>query len=266
MKRIAWATDIHLDCLDGRQIDAFCSQIRAARVQALLLCGDISQAPTLANHLRILEKALACEIYFVLGNHDYYHGSIADVRGEIRAVMRNSARLHWLPATGVVELGRDVGLVGHDGWADGGFGDFDASPVAINDYKLILDLAGLPKQARKMMIGRLGREAADYLLGVLVAALDRYREVIVLTHAPPFKEACRYQGIVANDEWLPHFSCKAVGDVLCEAMRHRPDRCARVLCGHTHHHAEIFPLPNLRVETGAAEYGNPQVQAVFRVD
>lgn len=37
-------------------------------------------------------------------------------------------------------------------------------------------------------------------------------------HVPPFREASWHQGRISDDDWLPHFTCKAVGDVLREAM------------------------------------------------
>ena len=47
-------------------------------------------------------------------------------------------------------------------------------------------------------------------------------------------------------------------------MTSRPDRQMTVLCGHTHG-AEAQVLPNLRVLTGGAEYGEPKVQRVLEV-
>ena len=38
--------------------------------------------------------------------------------------------------------------------------------------------------------------------------------VIVLTHVPPFKESCQHMGKVSDDNYLPYFSSKAIGDVL----------------------------------------------------
>ena len=39
-----------------------------------------------------------------------------------------------------------------------------------------------------------------------------------------------------------------------------------VLCGHTHSAGEAQVLPNLRVLTGGAEYGRPELQRVLAVD
>jgi hypothetical protein len=82
----------------------------------------------------------------------------------------------------------------------------------------------------------------------------------VLTHVPPFREACWYEGRISDDNWLPYFTCKAMGDVLTRVMRERPQKRMTVLCGHTHGAGEADILPNLHVRTGGAEYGRPEPQ------
>lgn len=37
--------------------------------------------------------------------------------------------------------------------------------------------------------------------------------IIVLTHVPPFKEACLHKGKISDDDWLPYFSSKVMGDI-----------------------------------------------------
>ncbi len=101
---------------------------------------------------------------------------------------------------------------------------------------------------------------------MLPDALARFRHVIVLTHVPPFRESCWHEGKVSDDNWLPFFACKAVGDALREAMAAAPDRQMTVLCGHTHGSGEAQILPNLRVLTGGAVYGKPSVQRVIEVE
>ena len=53
---------------------------------------------------------------------------------------------------------------------------------------------------------------------------------------------------------------KVTGEALVEAVSRRADRRVTVLCGHTHSPGEYRPLPNLRVLTGAAQYGKPSIQ------
>ena len=68
-----------------------------------------------------------------------------------------------------------------------------------------------------------------------------------------------------GDDWLPHFACRAVGEALVEAMAAHPECEMTALCGHTHSPGEAQILPNLRVLTGGAEYGRPEVQRVLTV-
>ena len=97
-------------------------------------------------------------------------------------------------------------------------------------------------------------------------ALAARRNVIVLTHVPPFREACWHEGRISDDDWLPHFACRAVGQRLAEAMRVRPNCGMTVLCGHTHGSGIARILPNLVVSTGGAVYGEPAIQDVWEVD
>ena len=265
MTRLAWLTDIHLNFLAPDAVAAFVRSLSAVEADAFVLSGDIGEAHDVDVYLEALAAELARPVYFVLGNHDFYRGSIAAVRARVQELCSAHANLRWLPDAGVVPLTDEACLVGHDGWGDGRLGDYWGSPVELNDWWLIAELAGLDKEARLTKLQALGDEAADHFRRVLPDALARFAHVVAVTHVPPFRESCWYQGRPSNDDWLPHFSCKAVGDVLVEAMRPRPDRRMTVLCGHTHGEGEADLLPNLRVLTGGATYGHPAVQRVLEV-
>jgi predicted MPP superfamily phosphohydrolase len=70
---------------------------------------------------------------------------------------------------------------------------------------------------------------------------------------------------VSDDDWLPYFTCRAVGDALLETMQARPDRDLTVLCGHTHGAGTVEVLPNLRVWTGGADYGAPTIERMLEI-
>ena len=263
--RAVWLTDIHLDFLSESAYAAFFDTIVAQQPDAVFLTGDISVAPSLLAHLRAMADAIQTPIYFVLGNHDFYHGSIAAVRAAVSDYGRSQALLQYLPEAGVVPLTQHTALVGHDGWGDSRYGDFVRSPVRLNDHVLIEELTGLTQSKLQERLRHLGNEAANYLQEMLPKALDQFSRVIVLTHVPPFTEACWYQGRMGNDEWLPFFTCKAVGDVLRDLMEKRPECRLDVYCGHTHHPGTADILPNLRVFTGEAEYGTPQINKIIEV-
>ena len=265
--RLAWCTDIHLNFLEADELTRFCDAIATHpdAPEAVVITGDISEAPGLSEHLAFLERELDRPIYFVLGNHDYYRGSIQSVRAAMRALSSTSRHLRWMPAAGVVRLGTDVALVGHDGWADGRLGDYARSRVLLNDYLHIDELAYLPKGERLLKLNALGDEAAAYFRETLPSALDGYAHVVVATHVPPFSAACVQDGKVSDDDWLPHFSCHAVGEALLEVMARYADRTMTVLCGHTHGEGTAVIRPNLTVHTGHAHYGAPVVQRVLEL-
>jgi 3',5'-cyclic AMP phosphodiesterase CpdA len=265
MKRLAWATDIHLNFLQPAQVEAFYREVEAAVPDALLITGDIAEAPSVGPDLWKLAERLARPVYFVLGNHDFYGSSVARVRDAMEVLLPRAPQLTWLTRETVVPLSEQTGLVGHDSWADGRFGNGSRSPVMLNDFIRIEELAWLPVEERFAQLARLGDEAAAHFRRVLPEAFARFARVLLLTHVPPFREACWHEGQISNDDFLPHFACKAVGDVLREEMLARPDCDLTVLCGHTHGRGYAQILPNLRVKTGAAKYGAPALEEVLEV-
>jgi hypothetical protein len=112
----------------------------------------------------------------------------------------------------------------------------------------------------------LAEEAATHFDRHLRTALERYESVVVVTHVPPFRRACRYRGKISDDHILPHYSSKIAGEVMVENMRAHPDQQLVVLCGHTHGAGNVKILPNLRVLTGESDYGAPRVQRAFSVE
>jgi hypothetical protein len=268
MKRLAWMTDIHLNFLQPPAIEAFLTSLSNTETDAFLIGGDIGEAPNVALYLNALSNQLQRPIYFVLGNHDFYRGSIAGVRETVRKLCSAIPNLFWLPEAGVVPLTDGTCLVGHDGWGDGRLGDYFASDVMLMDWGMIQEFEGFDEHPRDRLakLNALGDGAAAHFHAVLPEALRRFQHIIVLTHVPPFREACWHEGKISDNNWLPHFTCKAAGDALIEAMASAPDRHMTVLCGHTHGGGEAHPLANIRVLTGAARYGQPVVQRVVEVE
>jgi Icc protein len=263
LRRVAWVSDLHLNFCRAKKLEAFLALLAAEKPDALLVGGDTGEADSIEGYLRILARRLAVPVFFVLGNHDFYGGSVAGVRQRIEALAKGSSDLHWLSRMAAVEIASGVGLVGHGAWADGGYGDYAGSRVRLSDHWLIEDLAGQDWAGRLRVMEALGGEAAAHLRWVLPEALERFASVIFLTHVPPFQEATWYEGRISDPDYLPHFSCKSTGEVLFEEALRRPDRRLLVLCGHTHSPGRARLLPNLVVLTGAAVYGAPAVERIL---
>ena len=263
--RLGWLTDIHLNFVSLPKRTAFYESLLNQNLDALLLGGDIGEADSAPRFLAEIEQALHAPIYFVLGNHDFYGSSIAEVRETISRETAASSWLHWLSKNGVIPLTETTALVGHDSWADGRLGDFFGSEVMLNDYVLIQELRCSNKQERYTKLNALGDEAAEFLESRTREALASYRHVIVLTHVPPFRDACWHEGQLTDNNYLPHFANQVVGEALVEIMSTRPDCQLTVLCGHTHSAGSARISPNLVVHTGGAEYGEPTIQNVFEL-
>ena len=100
MMRISWLTDIHLNFLPPHGMNSFYQAIRQQEPDAVLISGDIGESNTVAFYLRLLEQHLQLPIYFVLGNHDFYHSSFASVTASVRAVCADSDHLTWMNDAG----------------------------------------------------------------------------------------------------------------------------------------------------------------------
>jgi hypothetical protein len=258
---LGWLSDIHLDHTERDTREAFLLELAGTPVDAWLISGDIDLAPSLVASLREVEAAVAKPVYFTLGNHDFYGGSFARVREEVAALAREPNRLTWLTDSPPRQLAPGLVLVGDDSWADARLGDPLGSWVDLNDFYLIDELWGLEGAARVRTLNALGDEAAARLEPKLRSAVQSAAHVLVLTHVPPFREATVYDGKISDDEWLPWFSCKAMGDVILSCAAANPNCEILVLCGHTHGAGSCTPAPNVRVLTAGAEYGAPRVQA-----
>jgi Icc-related predicted phosphoesterase len=257
---IAWATDIHLNFVDDAGFRKFIDEIQRESPETLLVAGDISDGPGVMPCLRKLEASVKSKICFVLGNHDFYNSSISKTRNLAEQLSKESERLVFLDGHAPIEIAEGVALVGHSGWADGRYGDYARSDVMLNDYVLIDDFKNLSKKQRLEKLNALGDEAAHHLGRCLTDAFQDYKKVICLTHVPPFQESCLYEGRCTDEDHLPHFADKAVGDVMLDVMHARPDTRLSVLCGHTHSHSHVRIRENLVVTAGGAQYGLPKLQ------
>jgi hypothetical protein len=85
------------------------------RADALIVTGDIAESRMLGSALTSLPALTERPVYFVLGNHDFYQGSIAATRRLVNYVVSDTEGLVYLSQSGVVELTPSTALVGHDG-------------------------------------------------------------------------------------------------------------------------------------------------------
>ena len=244
---------------------SFAKILAEASADAILISGDISLSARITADLEEIARHVPDPVYFVLGNHDYYGGSIENTRTSVAEACQNVDNLHYLSQCDVVPLTTSTCLMGHDGWGDARAADFLKSTILLKDYRLIEELSGVSAQVLEGRLKALGDEAARHTAEQLDVALQRFDHVVFLTHVPPFRDAAVYEHRQSDDNWAPHFVCQAVGDVLEERMAANADKTLQVLCGHTHGDGEGQILPNLEWHTGGAEYRKPRIHHIFDV-
>lgn len=267
--RYIWLTDIHLNFLEKDARHDFYNKVKESYADGIFITGDIAEAPTVIGVISELIDATKKNVYFVLGNHDYYLGDVETVRSAVKETTINIEKFNWLPATGPISLSKDVILIGQDGWADGRFGNYTESRVVLNDSRLIDDLFNQRMLSRFKLLDKM-QELADHDANMLEQNLTdvvrgNTRKVIILTHVPPFKEACLYEGQISNDDWLPFFSSKATGEVITKYANAFEKIDFLVLCGHTHSTSFYQPFVNLVVRSGRSEYYLPQISDVINI-
>jgi len=269
MPHYAWATDIHLDFLrdDDQRLVTFAESLIKNNPTGILLTGDLSVAPKLVYHLSAIERVAQRPVYFVLGNHDYFGGQIDEVRKRMKELSRMSSFLRYMPTMPYYGLTPTTAVVGHDGWYDAHIGDWQGSNYQMVDWKAIHDFrqvnsnkATIVTQARK-----LAHEGVLHVHEGIKRATRYHKNIIVLTHYPPFRETHVHEGKVGDEHAQPWFTSKMMGDMLLAASQAFPNHTFTVLCGHTHGKFEGKITNNLRVLVGGAEYDRPELQGLVEV-
>ncbi len=264
----AWLTDIHLNFIDDVARQKFYQEIVNTGCDGVLISGDIAEAPCLVDILNEMMRYIDKPIYFVLGNHDYYRGQIQEVHDAMTALTKEHDKLFWLSASGIQKLDNNTFLIGQDGWADGRLGDYQNSRVVLNDSRMIADLFQEKILGKYQLLEKMQQladaDAIKLQKDLKQAVSQALKKIIVLTHVPPFKEACLHEGKISGDDWLPYFSSKVIGDVLITAAQQNPQIEFLVLCGHTHSEANVC-YDNLVIEVGKADYCRPEIQKIILV-
>jgi predicted phosphohydrolase len=261
--KLAWASDIHLDSCDPMTRRGFAEEC-ADRSDALVVTGDITNGRETTLFTTFAAR-YGKPVYFVLGNHDYWHRSFASAEAEYRQIVLSAANAHFLDASEPIALASDVELCGVSGWYDARFGNHETSQFALNDWWRIADL-DLARRGGSLI--QTCRRRADAFARKATKKLKNStaKHVIFATHVPPFEGACWHMGRRSDPDALPYYTNKALGLALNRWAAANPDRALTTLCGHSHSRGDYRALPNHIVRTAAAEYGQPSIEHVFELE
>lgn len=264
--RLLWISDLHLDqARDKAKID-FYKELENTRCDAVLITGDISTSRHLIEHLAEISRVFGkITVMFMLGNHDYFGSSFAEVDRSIGNLCENHENLVPLGYGEIIELSPRTALVGHRGFYDGLAGAGPRTKVSSPDRHLISDFFGLDRSGYFQKLRNLGEESADYFRRVLPAALKRYETVILGTHVPPFTQSLRHSGSYCNWESQPFFSNRSTGNAIVGICRNFPCRSTIVFAGHSHSPSTVQVLSNLEIRVAGAQPGRPAINEILNI-
>lgn len=259
LMKAVWLSDIHLNFIMKHEREAL---YRSLHGDVILISGDIAESDSIVRMIAEMHSMVNKPIYFVCGNHDYYGSSITAVRASLPD--------NWLGNGQHVHLTDRTALVGIDGWADMRHGNSNTY-ISMNDENYITELRHVRLTAGRLgtIVSRQGLadKDAETLTNAVNTAMSQhtYKQIIVLTHIPPYPEACKHQGYDTDPSVLPYYCSGATGKALDELATQYPNVKFRVFCGHTHSTAYHKPHPNMIVRAGESQYYTPKVQRVLQV-
>lgn len=133
-------SDIHLEACDSRTKEDFIQTLVKSEPEILIIAGDIERAKGVCAELTYLSRALpASKIYFVLGNHDYYDGSLEEVFQSVSETARASDNLVYLSDSEASEICPGTFIVGDDGFYDLQCGQVNFAAYTSSDFTYIQD-------------------------------------------------------------------------------------------------------------------------------
>lgn len=259
MSKYLFFTDTHFDFSAELNVQFFIDQVRKAEPTGIFITGDISNGNAIARDLGYLAANLDCQIYFNLGNHDYYLSDFNTVRDQINKLCAKYDNLFWMEKEGLISLNEDTILIGSDGWYSA---DFTGKSVLLSsDWMFNWGLLFLPFEEKIKKFKSMAQESADNLQFKLNLALQtNSSKIIVMTHFPPFKECIKPR--LFKNYWYSYEVNRPMGKVLLEAAVSNLNKEIEVLCGHTHKNNNFYPLPNLKIITGKGKFFSAKFESL----
>jgi Icc-related predicted phosphoesterase len=267
--KLNWISDPHLNFVNMRDREKFYSTLEDCN--GIIITGDIGDSRDYATYLLEMKGYLNLPLYFILGNHDYYHSNIKTVRARAEELMVNNEGIYYLTLGKYhIEPVPGTFLIGVDGWGDAKAGDFKNTKVRLNDSVLIENLrfaehfggaAGL--QGMMHNLAELDNDNLyQQVLNTIQYANDNtilVKKIIIATHVPPYAECTMYQDRPTSPDFLPFFCNASLGETLDELAKIYTDVQFEVLCGHTHNKAYYERGKNIKVRVGGAQYYSPEL-------
>ena len=250
-----WFTDTHLDKVTPWKKVIFLKRLQSEKPKGIIITGDISNGRGTCDDLAMIAQAVSCPIYFVLGNHDYHWSSIEKTHEKIRELCKKHPHLIWMTDAGVVHINEEVCFIGTEGWYDAEEGKPEYLQMTF-DWFLTEDFRRMPDMRTRIKAWRkMAKESSDQIENLLEKAIEqKYKNIYVLTHVPPWKEATRDQGTLLEKFWLPYNCNLHLGRGIEKVMAEHKKKHVTVLAGHTHTDCWIHVARNIECKVNKAKY------------
>lgn len=262
MKRFAWITDPHFDCLTDLEVVNFLLSIKEENIDGVFLTGDISIADHLIKHLQWMSKIINKPTYYVIGNHDLWGSYLQAVNQNLTQL--SDPNLIYLNYSGDIALNHNTGLIGSNGFYDIAWRQPLTNFVFLWDWFSIKDFRYLPSDtARLNLIQEWAENYTQDIINKLTKAFKKYSTIYLLTHIPPWPEKNYSLGELANKFWSPYNSCKILAEALTNLMNQHLDKNLIILAGHIHKQRIEQITPNIELQVGEAWHGKVKLQDII---
>lgn len=264
MEKYLWLTDIHLNFLSDIGIIEFCNYLRARKPAGIIITGDISTGNKVIEHLVELEIELRVPIYFVLGNHDLWHTTLAQVEQDIANL--NKENLIYLSKSPVISLSDTTALIGVNGFCDARFNIPKYNFVFWMDWFFIQDFKKCNSAADKLALMRdWAYQGAEWIAKQLQEALKTHSNVILATHFPLYPETNLWLGEWYQEMWSTYNSSKIMYETVKNIMIDYPNSSLTVCAGHVHLPREVKLADNILMKVGGSQLGFPKIHEILEV-
>ncbi|MHB8781247.1 MAG: metallophosphoesterase [Candidatus Geothermincolia bacterium] len=272
--RVAFTGDLHIDISQKNWniVPVLAEFIKIVDPDVFILCGDIS--PHLDQVRFALEyfQGLACPKIFVPGNHDVWVSE-----EELKMTGSDSFEKYYylLPRlaheAGFIPIWMEpfvlngIGFTGSIGWYDYSFGsglfqfteeEYEAKNLkdsVWNDrrYARWMDVVSIfDEDIRHLPDVEVARQFNQRLAAdiTMLAEDDSVREIIAVTHHPPFREMVTFKGEQVWDYFTAFMGSQETGRLL-----QAEPKVTHAICGHLHRRQDLC-IGNVRALSSSVGY------------
>ena len=208
---------------------------RAAELDALVICGDIS--PSLMHIARFLSafEEIACAKFFIAGNHDVwvmtYEHVTSEQKYKVLDAVCQACGFHHLAAG--PQIVQNMGICGTIGWYDYSFRD-NRHAIPLEQYESKQWQQSVWRDRDYARWGLSDVEVASRFAGQLRQQLSSLpasvSSILIATHHVPFRECVTYRGHLPRDFFAAFMGSQEIGEICLS-----DERVSHIIFGHTHH-------------------------------